>query len=42
MEDAKISNLNVESNGKKYTVFGVFDGHGGISLTTQGSRFQSS
>lgn len=29
MEDARICNLNVEAGGKKYTVFGVFDGHGG-------------
>lgn len=32
MEDAKITNLSVEAGGKKYSVFGVFDGHGGIRL----------
>ena len=29
MEDAKITELAIKSNGKTYAIFGVFDGHGG-------------
>jgi hypothetical protein len=32
MEDAKISKLNITHNGKNYSLFGVFDGHGGFIL----------
>jgi protein phosphatase 2C family protein 2/3 len=31
MEDAKISKLSVKYNNKNYSIFGVFDGHGGFS-----------
>lgn len=31
MEDARISDLNVKVKDKTYAIFGVFDGHGGIS-----------
>lgn len=30
MEDARICNLDVEVGGRKYNIFGVFDGHGGM------------
>jgi serine/threonine protein phosphatase PrpC len=29
MEDSHIADLNVVVDGKKYNIFGVFDGHGG-------------
>lgn len=32
MEDAKITELAVKGNLKSYSVFGVFDGHGGSYL----------
>ena len=29
MEDARICDMSIKVNGKNYSVFGVFDGHGG-------------
>jgi serine/threonine protein phosphatase PrpC len=37
MEDSKISKLNVINNGKSYSIFGVFDGHGGLDSIYIGS-----
>lgn len=34
MEDAKINCLELRHNNKTYSVFGVFDGHGGIINVT--------
>lgn len=39
MEDAKITQLDIQNNGKNYTIFGVFDGHGGTSAVIQELRF---
>lgn len=39
MEDSKITELQVKgANGKNYCVFGVFDGHGGISRLSSGTE----
>lgn len=40
MEDAKITCLELNSNGKTYSVFGVFDGHGGIIDLTKELKSQ--
>ena len=42
MEDARICELAVKANNKTYTIFGVFDGHGGNALVTQASKSPSS
>lgn len=38
MEDAAISELDI---GNSNSIFGVFDGHGGTSMSIKGVRFQS-
>ena len=40
MEDAKITVVDIQNNGKKYAVFGVFDGHGGIIVVIKEPKYQ--
>lgn len=40
MEDAKITEVDIQNNGKKYAVFGVFDGHGGNIIVIKVHKYQ--
>ena len=42
MEDARIHELDVKVDGRNYSIFGVFDGHGGKTLLMQGPKYRNS